>query len=76
MIIHKQFVFLQGDNIFTCEVFMENLSGFEAFDAVKRLIVVAAHPDDLGNFEPLRPSISRLVEAVIILRLVYDCPTK
>ena len=26
---------------------MEKLSGFEAFDAVKRLIVVAAHPDDL-----------------------------
>ena len=33
------------------EVFMDKLTGIEAFDEVKRLIVVAAHPDDLGIVE-------------------------
>jgi len=30
---------------------MDKLTGIEAFDEVERLIVVAAHPDDLGIVE-------------------------
>ena len=33
------------------EVFMDKLTGIEAFDEVERLIVVAAHSDDLGIVE-------------------------
>jgi LmbE family N-acetylglucosaminyl deacetylase len=38
---------------------MEQVTGLEAFDEVERLIVVAAHPDDLGTFGGGHPILLR-----------------